>query len=82
VWNDNDGTRHRFLYLMCLLDNRFKIGSIKDFGAMYASSCRSKYQRKPYQEALLVSLSKRKREKKVAWKNELKRRKQAPKNIV
>jgi hypothetical protein len=81
IWS-NDRRRWKFLYLMCLPDNRFRIGTRGDFGALYTSSCRSKYQRKPYQEGLVISLSKGKREKKIAWRDELKKRKSMPKNIV
>jgi hypothetical protein len=78
----NNGRRYKHLYLLSLPDNRFRIGTRNDFGALYASSCRSKFQRTLYQEALLISLSKRKRERKIAWRNELRRRRRVPKNIV
>ena len=71
-----DGGHYRHLYIAYTPSSEaFRIGTWKDFGgALYASSARSKKQRKLTQEVLLISLPKRKRERKVKWRAELKQR--------
>ena len=78
-YGHNDGRRYRYLRLLFIPPNGFRIGTSSDFGAMYTTSCRSQYQRKPYQRALLDSLPKRRQQRKIAWRSELKRRKQEQK---
>jgi hypothetical protein len=84
IFGHKDGKRYKYLRLLFIPPNGFRIGTSSDFGAMYTTSCRSRYQRKPYQQCLLDSLTKRRRAKKIAWRRELseRRRRQVPKNIV
>jgi len=82
IFGHKDGKRYKDLRLLFIPPNGFRIGTSSDFGAMYTTSCRSRYQRKPYQQYLLDSLTKRRRQRKIAWRQELKRRKQVPRSIV
>ena len=84
IFGHKDGKRYKYLRLLFIPPNGFRIGTSSDFGAMYTTSCRSRYQRKPYQQCLSDSLTKRRRARKIAWRQELseRRRRQVPRSIV
>jgi hypothetical protein len=59
----SNGRRHRCLYLRELPEDNFRIGTRKDHGAVYTSSCYSHRQRKIPQECCMLLLTKRQRER-------------------
>jgi hypothetical protein len=54
-----DSRRYRFLYILPVSEGRFRIGTRKDFGAVYSRDCYSRRQRKIARECLLIWLTKR-----------------------
>ena len=60
----SDGCRYRYLYLLALPGDNFRIGTREDHGAVYTSSCYSHHrQREIAQECRLLRLKKRQRER-------------------
>jgi|SRR6516165_8393576 len=59
----SDGRRYRYLYLLALPGDHFRIGTREDHGAVYTCSCYSHRQRKIVQECHLLRLTKQQRER-------------------
>jgi hypothetical protein len=59
----SDGRRYKYLNMLTLPDQRFRIGTRRDFGAVYTRDCYSKRQRKIYLESRLVRLTAQQRRK-------------------
>jgi hypothetical protein len=60
----SNGRRYRYLYLLALPGDNFRIGTREDHGAVYTSSCYSHHrQREIAQECRLLRLTKRQRDR-------------------